>query len=177
MSDSATSARPYARAVFELARDAGTLAAWRERLQALATLAGMADARALFGMPGVARQQLTDVVSEAAGIDDGAGRNFVRLLAVNRRLGLLPAIFDAFEPLRREHEGTAEVTVTTATEVDESQRAKLVEAIERHLSLRADVRWDVDAELLAGARIRAGDQVIDATASSQLDQLRHALTA
>lgn len=177
MSDFATSARPYARAVFELARDAGALDAWRERLRTLASLAGMDAAHALFGMPGIDRHTLTEVVCEAAGIDDDAGRNFVRLLAANRRLTLLPAIFTGFETLRREHDGAAEVTITTATEVDETQRGKLVQAIERHLGRRADVHWAVDADLLAGARIRAGDQVIDASASSQLEQLRQALTA
>ena len=39
------------------------------------------------------------------------------------------------------------------------------------------MHWAVDADLLAGARIRAGDQVIDASAGSQLEQLRQALTA
>ncbi|MGB0213335.1 F0F1 ATP synthase subunit delta, partial [Algiphilus sp.] len=64
MSDFATSARPYARAVFELARDAGALDAWRERLQTLASLAGMDAAHALFGMPGIDRHTLTEVLND-----------------------------------------------------------------------------------------------------------------
>lgn len=177
MSDFATSARPYARAVFELARDSGSMDGWRERLQRLAALAELDVARALFTLPGVGAEQLSDIVCEAAGIDDEQGRNLVRLLAANRRLSLLPAVFAGFETLRRTHEGTVEVTMTTASDIDEAQRAKLVAALERHLGRSADVHWAVDPELLAGVRIRAGDQVIDASASSQLEQLRNALTA
>lgn len=177
MSDLATAARPYARAVFELARDGADFDRWSGALETLAGLAGMADARALFTLPGVGREHLAEVVCDAARSDDAQVRNLVRLLADNGRLTLLPAIRDVFDELRRAHEQAVEVTLTTAVEVDAAQRQVLSAAVARRLGRRADIHWEVDASLLAGARIRAGDQVIDATAASQLDQLRHALTA
>lgn len=177
MSDLATAARPYARAVFDLARTGGDFDRWSDALERLAELASMADAQAMFSLPGEDRERLAELVCEAARCDDEQVRNLVRLLAENRRLTLLPALRDVFSDLRRAHEQAVEVTLTTAVEVDDAQRQKLSGAVEHRLGLRADIRWEVDESLVAGARIRAGDQIIDLSAASQLDRLRHALTA
>lgn len=177
MSDLATAARPYARAVFELARDRGTLGAWGDALATLAGLAAVPEMRALFGLPGVDRERVGEIVCEAAHLDDEPHRNLIRLLAQNQRLLLLPYIRDAFDELRRTEEQSADVTLTTAAQVEESLRESLARAVERHLGRRAAIRWEVDESLIAGARIRAGDQVIDASAASQLEQLRESLTA
>ncbi len=53
----------------------------------------------------------------------------------------------------------------------------LIDAIKRKLGREVTVTWTLDASLLAGARIRAGDMVIDASVTGELDRLRHALIA
>jgi F-type H+-transporting ATPase subunit delta len=172
MSETATAARPYARAVFELANQGGDVAQWSEFLGRLAALARMEEARRLIAQPGVDKDQVADILAEAAKAEGDAERNFVRLLAHNRRLLLLPTIADIFGGLRREQEAIADVTLTTAVEISEEQRQALANAIERHLGRKADIHWEIDESLIAGARIRAGDQVIDASAAAALEQLR-----
>ena len=65
--------------------------------------------------------------------------------------------------------------ITTATDADEAQKAALAEAVAKRLAREVNVSWDVDASLVAGAVIRAGDLVIDGSVAGDLDRLRQAV--
>ena len=67
--------------------------------------------------------------------------------------------------------------VTTAVEADEAIRGALAEAIARRLARKVNVSWSVDASLLGGALIRAGDTVIDGSVVGELERLRQAVAA
>ena len=93
MAESATVARPYARAAFEFAQGARALARWGDLLETAATVVRDERFAALLGNPKVTTLALADIVIDIAGERaDGHGRNFVRLLAQNQRLALLPEI-------------------------------------------------------------------------------------
>jgi F-type H+-transporting ATPase subunit delta len=68
------------------------------------------------------------------------------------------------------------VGITSAVELPEAQRKALVDAIGKRLSRAVQVQWSVDAELIAGAVIRAGDTVIDGSAQGELRRLQTALS-
>ena len=177
MSEQATLARPYARAVFELAREGGDFAAWSEALAALSEAVAAPEVAALIGHPALTRAQLGEAFAEALKGASAPVRNLVRLLAENGRLRLLPAIRDGYEALRAEAEGRVDVRVTTAVEADEAIRGALAEAIARRLARKVNVSWSVDASLLGGALIRAGDTVIDGSVVGELERLRQAVAA
>jgi len=176
MSQTTTAARPYARAAYDLAQETGHVEAWADLLARLDDLSEMNDVQNLIRQPGIDKKRLAAVLAEAAGAEESSGQNFIRLLAENRRLALLPAIRSIFDALRREAEEVVDVTVTTATTVQEEQRATLRAAIEKHFGRKTELHWAVDEDLIAGARICAGDQVIDASAAGALEQLRDAVT-
>lgn len=177
MAELSTAARPYAKAVFELAQSAGTLADWSRQLQALAALVADPQVAALIGHPAVSREQLAGLLIDGAKLSDDGARNLVKLLAENKRLPLLPMIAEQFEALKNAAEQRVDVEITTAAAVDEAERKTLVDAVARRLSREVAVSWHTDETLLAGARIRAGDLVIDASMAAELDKLRHALVA
>lgn len=176
MSQTTTAARPYARAAYDLAQETGHVDAWADLLAGLDDLSAMKDVQNLIRQPGIDKKRLAAVLAEAVGAEEASGQNFIRLLAENRRLPLLPAIRSIFDALRREAEGVVDVTVTTATTVQDEQREALRAAIEKHFGRKTELHWAVDEALIAGARICAGDQVIDASAAGALDQLRDAVT-
>src|ERR1041385_2484414 len=105
MAEPSTVARPYAEAAFRLADEAGALARWSEMLGGLA--AGAADAR---GRPATADPRLSDAERAGLFIAVLGGRlsadaeNFVRVLAQNDRLTLLPEIREQFEALTNDRE-------------------------------------------------------------------------
>lgn len=176
MSQTTTAARPYARAAYDLAQQTGHVQAWADLLARLDDLSAMKDVQNLITQPGIAKQLLAEVLAEAVGAEEQEARNFIRLLAENRRLAVIPAIRSIFDALRRDAENVVDVTITTAITVQDAQRDALRAAIEKHFGRKTELHWAVDEDLIAGARIRAGDHVIDASAAGALDQLRDAVT-
>jgi len=176
MAEAATIARPYAKAAFQAARDAEVLPAWSEALRlgaALTQNAGIAD---LITSP---RLSLDQVVSLFAGLGgpaiDGHWQNFVRLLATNKRLEVLPEIGAEYERLRAHYENELDVVVTSAIALDAAEKSKLAQAL--HARFKRDVRMTlaVDPGLLGGAVIRAGDLVIDGSVQGRLHRMAAAL--
>ena len=176
MAELSTLARPYAKAVFELARDEGRLAEWSALLAGLATAVSDKQVAAAIGHPAVGRGQLTDVLVQAmGGKATEHAKNLLRLLAEYDRLKLAPAIAEQFEALRAEHERRIDVEIVSAAPVDAAQQQALVAAVKKKLNRDVTVEWKTDPSLIAGARIRAGDTVIDGSISGELARLRQAL--
>jgi F-type H+-transporting ATPase subunit delta len=178
MAELQTLARPYAKAVFELAHQGGALQQWSQTLRTLNGAVSDAKVAALLADPRLSRHDVAGVLIAALGERlDGQGRNFVQLLAENNRLAALPAIVEEFEALRAEAERRVEVEITTATAVAEPQQQALVGAVKKRLAREVQVSWKTDAALIAGAVIRAGDLVIDGSVAGELNQLRQAVAA
>lgn len=175
MAELSTLARPYAKAVFELAREGGDLAAWSDSLSALSSALSHEDVAGLIGHPALTRTQLGEALVEALTCADDQVKNLVRLLASNGRLKLVPAIAAEFEQLRAAAENRVDVQITTATDADDALKAALAEAVAKRLAREVNVSWNVDESLVAGAVIRAGDLVIDGSVAGDLDRLRQAV--
>jgi len=180
MADKATIARPYAKAAFREASAAGKLGQWATLLERAAAVAADARVAVLFGSPKVTPAQLGQLFIEVAGADgqsgiDAGGRNFLQMLADNRRLGFLPEIARLFGQLKDEAEGLVDVQVTTATPVGEGEQQQIAAALEKRFGRKVRVHTDVDATLIGGAVVRAGDLVIDGSIKSRLERLAYAL--
>jgi F-type H+-transporting ATPase subunit delta len=178
MADKSTIARPYAKAAFEEARDRARLGPWSEALRTSAAVVGDARVQALLGNPRVTPEELAALVIEIAGSQlDEEGRNFVRTLADNRRLALLPEISAIFDELKSEAEGVIDVTVTSAAPLDDAQRRKLTAALEQRLGRSVRLQCATDPALIGGAVLRAGDLVIDGSLRSRLERIAYALAS
>ena len=178
MADKSTIARPYAKAAFEEAHERKRLGPWSEALRTAAAVIGDARVEALIGNPRVTPEELAALVTEIAGPQlDEEGRNFVRTLADNRRLALLPEISALFDQLKGEAEGVIDVTVTSAAPLDDSQRDKLAAALQRRLGRSIRLQCATDPTLIGGAVLRAGDLVIDGSLRGRLDRIAYELTA
>ena len=176
MVEQSTLARPYAKAIFKLARGADDRQAWSERLAMLAELAVHEDIERLARNPRVSADQLAGIFCEAAGKMLGEqGRNLVLLLAQNKRLTLLPAIRAEYEILRARAEGTVDVDVATAVPLDEAQRERLAKRLAQRFGREVRLHCHVDGKLMGGAVIRAGDLVIDGSVRERLDRLASAM--
>ena len=172
MAEKATIARPYARAAFGHAHSRGRLAAWSGLLGVAAAVTADARVKALLQNPTVSADRVVDLVAGIAGdLADEEGRNFLRVLAANRRLALLPQIIEQFEKLRSEVENTLDVHVTTVYALDDAQRARLSASLGRRFGREIRLHETVDATLVGGAVVRAGDLVIDGSLKGRLEQL------
>lgn len=176
MAEPITIARPYAEAVFKLARDTNSLAGWSRMLEALDALVRDERMQTRIVDPNVSAHELESLILGVAGDSiDGAGRNFLQLLIDNDRLLLLPEIRGHYDELRRQHEGILEARIISALPLDEQQRSELVSRLEARHKRKVSAAVEVDPRLIGGVRIVIGDKVIDATVRGKLDAMAAAL--
>ncbi len=167
-----TLARPYARAAFEVARDAGHLAEWSDTLKFAAQVASSSEIKQFIGDPRVGREQLRELIMELGGERFNAKvENFLKVLMNYGRLELLPEIAAMYEFYRREAESRLRVQVSSAMPMNDEETDQLVERLKARFGREIDLDVDVDESLIGGAVIRAGDQVIDGSVRGRLEQL------
>ena len=177
MSELTTAARPYARAAFDIAKANGEQQKWTDMLGFMAAVAHDPTMTALLDSPRLSQNQAAEMfISVCEEKIDQRGKNFIRLLAENDRLKLLPEITALYEHYRAEAEGTIEAEVISASEVSESQLAKITASLKNRLGKEVRLTSKIDSSLIGGAIIRAGDLVIDGSVSGRLEKLSTALT-
>ena len=173
MAERATIARPYAKAAFEAAREARAFAPWSAGLAVAAEIVIDERVTALIKNPELPAPTVADFIIGVAGDKlDAHMQNFVRVLAENHRLLLLPEILAHYEVMRADVENTVDVEVISAVKLDPAQAEKLAGALNTRLKRRVNMRNSVDASLLGGAVIHAGDLVIDGSVRGRLQRLR-----
>ncbi|MDH3325717.1 MAG: F0F1 ATP synthase subunit delta [Gammaproteobacteria bacterium] len=172
MAEATTIARPYAQAVFELAKGAGKLAGWSDALTLLSAVASEKSVSALISNPNVTSDQLVEFfVSICADKLDQEGKSFLKVLAENGRLNVMSEIAANFDELKAEAEKTVKAEVVTAFELDAKQTSKLEAALKKRLGCEVEITSRVDNSIIGGAIIRAGDMIIDGSVTTQLDRL------
>jgi F-type H+-transporting ATPase subunit delta len=130
VAERATIARPYAKAAFEYARAANATAPWSQGLKSAAEIVADKRVAPLTKSPQWSPTDLGGLIADAAGADLNAPmQNFVRVLAENHRLLLLPEISALYEELRAEVENTVDVEVISAIPINHAQQEKLAEAL------------------------------------------------
>jgi F-type H+-transporting ATPase subunit delta len=178
MAEPSTVARPYAEAAFQLAEDGNALAKWAEMLGALALVARDERVQRAAANPNLSDDQVAGLfIAILAGRLSAEGENYVRVLAQNKRLELLPLIHEQFERLKNEREGVVEAEVQSAFELTHAQVADLVQRLEKKTGRTVRAKVEVSKDLIAGVRILLGDKVIDGSARAQLAALESALKA
>lgn len=179
MADQTTLARPYAQALFELASADGALADWSAALDAAGTLVALPEVAELVGDPSISEARLLEMLQSLLGelppatplTGDGHGRNFLKLLIANDRVGLLPEIAERFQALKLQAENTVDVTITTAAAMDDSQENQITQALRARLGRDINVTTAINEDLIGGAVIRAGDFVIDGSVRTKLTKM------
>ena len=176
MAESVTIARPYAQAVFRLAKESGTQAAWLERLQRLTLIAEDAGMAKVIGNPRFSARQVADLLISLTG--EAGNRelsSFVDLLAENERLDVLAQILDIFEQIKSEDEGVKDALITSAYPLDSAQLNNLMPQLETHFASRLRPHVEVAEELIGGVKVAVGDQVLDISVRGKLEAMATAL--
>jgi F-type H+-transporting ATPase subunit delta len=177
VAERATIARPYAKAAFEYARETNAFAAWSQGLESAAQIVADPSVAPLTKSPQWPVASLVSLITDVAGAKLDAGmQNFVRVLAENRRLLLLPEIAAHYEELRAAVENTLDVEVISAVTLSDAQADKLKQALSTRLKRTVRMQNSVDSTLLGGAVVRAGDLVIDGSLKGRLERLATDLT-
>ena len=182
MSANTTIARPYAKAIFELALDNKQLQQWSIWLNMLGEYIQNEDVHSFFHNPVTTGVEHADVLISLvektfAGSIDANGKRLIQLLATNTRLDVMPSIAVQFDCMRANEEKTLVVQVTSFSALNQQQEERLVDALSRRLDRRVSLDVTIDESLLGGAIIRANDLVIDGSVRGKLTTLGAELAA
>ncbi len=177
MAELVTIARPYAQAVFRLAKDSGQLVQWSEMLRFIAEIWSNDQVQLALANPKLTKD---DVERFLVGIGgerlDGVARNLLIVLVRNDRLLALPHIVELYERLREEYEHIIEARVDSAFPLSDQQLASLVATLERRTGRKVQATVTVAPELIGGVTVKIGDDVWDASVRGQLSNMATALT-
>ncbi|PVZ81896.1 F0F1 ATP synthase subunit delta [Serratia sp. S1B] len=175
MSEFITVARPYAKAAFDFAVENQSVERWQQMLTFAAAVTGNEQMAELLSGD-IAPDTLSKTFIAVCGDElDEHGQNFIRVMAENRRLQVLPAVLQQFIALRATLESTVEVDVLSASALNDEQQVKIAAAMEKRLSRKVKLNCKIDKSVLAGVVIRAGDMVIDGSVRGRLERLADVL--
>ena len=176
--EASEAAARYARAIFELAKEANALdavqadfvkfaAAWKES----------ADLRDAARSPLIDPQEKANALSAVAqrlGISE-LGRKAIGVAAKNRRAAELPAIASVYRTLVARERGARQVEIISARPLGADEKAAIVEALGKQLGAKVEAETSVDDSLIGGFVVRVGSRQFDASVKAKLDALRLAL--
>ena len=172
MADFTTAARPYAKAVFDIAKEANELDSWGDALTNLANVVVDTHINELLSNPETSKQAKGEALIQILGDNlNDKQKNLVKLMAENGRLQLMPDVLAQFEVARAKAENKIEAEVVSAFELTAEQTDDLVKTLKNKLGCDITLTTTIDESLIGGVIIKAGDTIIDASMKSQLDSL------
>ncbi|MXN88823.1 F0F1 ATP synthase subunit delta [Pasteurella canis] len=175
MSELTTIARPYAKAAFDFAVEQSAVEKWAEMLKFSSELI-KDETMQTFLNSSFSSNKLADTVISICGDQlDQYGQNLIRLMAENKRLIVLPAVYQEFQHYVEEHQKIVEVQVISAQPLNVAQSEKIVAAMEKRLARKVKLNCSLDSSLIAGVIIRTDDFVIDGSSRGQLARLANEL--
>jgi F-type H+-transporting ATPase subunit delta len=171
-----TSARRYARAIFELAQGKGEIDAWSRRLQAVQAVLTEERARRVLSNPTIPPAQRLQVVDGLASSALGKeGLNLAKLLVASRRVAAVDGIVEEFGRLADEAAGRVRATATTAVELSPADTRRISNELTERLGKEVVLEVRVDPAIVGGMVLQFGDRVIDASVAGRLQRLRRRL--
>jgi F-type H+-transporting ATPase subunit delta len=171
MSELTTVARPYAKAAFDYAVEANAIENWYEML-IFAAEVSKNETITNYLSGGASVEQAQELFLNVCGEQlNSNGQNFVKVLAENERLLVLPQVVQQFGELKAEYDKEVTVEVKAAVELSADQQANISAALEKRLARKVKLNCSVDASVVSGLVIKAGDMVIDGSVRGKLDRL------
>jgi F-type H+-transporting ATPase subunit delta len=170
MAEYVTLARPYAKAAFDFAKNSELIESWMKQLTVSAGIASISEVADSFSSPTKNNDQLVDIL---VGSDADSGyRNFVALMADNNRLALLPDVVNVYKYISDQDAKSLSADVYTAVELDQDQLESIKSSLSKRTGKTVNLNQHLDVSLLSGARIVAGDLVIDGSLKAKLEKLK-----
>ena len=177
MAENTTAARPYARAVYQTAQQHGDIQSWGDALALMAAVVSNDAMRDVLDNPRLGREQKGEALLKVIGDKlSPQQQNLIRLMAENNRLNALPDVAEQFEVFRAEAEGKIDAQVLSAFELNDEQVNAITTTLKNKLGREVSITTAIDASLIGGVVIKAGDTIIDGSMKSRLESLALSLS-
>ena len=168
----------YASALYDLASEQNAVPAVESDLEKLnSAIRESDDLAALVNNPQITRQAAGKAMDGVAGLLglSTLTKNFLGVLAGNRRLSALPGMVRAFAAIAAAHRGEVTAQVTSAHPLDDAQLAALAAKLKTREGRDVKLKTAVDPDILGGLVVRIGSQMIDSSIRTRLNSLAQAM--
>ena len=178
MAEISTIARPYAVAIFNLAKEEKALSEWSDMLALMSGIVENEDINSFINDSKVLDEDREKLILNICGDKINlSGKNLIKLLVEYKRLSILSAITLLFEELKDKDEGVIEAEIIMAEQPDKKLVAQLLQSLEKRFNKKIEGKVVIDKSIVGGTKIVVGDTVIDASVRGQLDNLAYTLKA
>lgn len=171
MADLLSIARPYAKAAFEVAKEYKQMDQWSLALRQLSFASQEKEMQLLLKNPNIGNEKCCEILSVFA--TEKTLLHFLKVLAENDRLALLPEVSTLFEAMLAKASGFLALTITSAFEMDEAQEKQTEEKLAKQFHSKIRAEFKVDPSIIGGLLVRSEDWVMDATILGQVKRLKH----
>jgi F-type H+-transporting ATPase subunit delta len=166
-------AQVYARALFEVAEDAGKLDEVREQLGQLTdALSGDRDLQVFFFSPYFSSQEKIEGLEKAVSGAEPIFLNFLKLLIEKHRMPALLRVRRVYNSLWEDYNKLLPVEITSAVELDAKIVKHIGDRISEQTGRKVELSANVEPDILGGIVVRVGNQVLDASIRRRLELLR-----
>ena len=168
----------YATALFDLADNASALDQVAGDLRQIEVMMAESDVlRKMIRSPAISRRDQSSAM-QALLKKSGAfelTRNFVGVVASNRRLFVLADIIKDFLMLLAGRRGEMTAEVASAKALSDSQKAQIVAALQNSVGGNISLNSTVDPEILGGLVVKIGSRMVDSSLQTKLQHLKLAM--
>jgi F-type H+-transporting ATPase subunit delta len=175
---SATAARRYAEAAFQLATRDDAIDAYGEGLDLAVQVLASDEAREIVRNPArPLRERIEFVNGMLATRVPEPVLKLVSLLVERGRVDRLPHVASEYRRLRNRERGVVEALATAASPLTDDETAALRQKVATITGRTVDLRVEVNESLIGGLTVRVGDTLYDASVRGRLERLRERLVA
>jgi len=172
MINSATISRPYAKAILALTRDNDSDGRWLEILEFLSSVVSDAKAKLLLSNLAITHEVKAQFLCEVGDtVLNQQAKNFIRILAKNKRLLIIPVIYRMYYELLQQEQKKLNVRLITAHQLDKDLLEELRDTLVVDFSEQVILQHETDPKLIAGGKIKIGDRVVNSSVQNRLRTL------
>ena len=165
-------ARPYAKAIFSAALDAGTHETVAQDLALLSLVSQTQEVSRLIEDPELSKEKIAQII---IGLADGEVGNLankmLELLADNKRLNLIEAINTSYQELLEQHNKTSSIVVNVANQPSEDNKNIIIEKLLAEHGEGSKIEFSEDPSIMGGLSIKIGDETLDLSIRGKVKKL------
>ena len=165
-------ARPYAKAIFSAALDAGNHEIAAKDLALLSAVSQTQEVSRLIEDPELSKDKIAQTIIELAdGEVDKLAKKMLELLADNKRLNLIEAINTSYQELLEQHNNTSSIVVNVANQPSEDNKNMIIEKLLSEHGEGSNIEFSEDPSIMGGLSIKIGDETLDLSIRGKVKKL------
>ena len=173
MSELLTQSRPYAEAIFDIAKEAQTLDAWVSDLSIVVSAMQEEAVKILINTPDLSQRNKAEIFTSLfEGEISKKVSNFVLVIGQANRINLLESVLESFKRLVALEKNQKNVMVASSYSLEQDQLDKIQTALQKRTGSEINISTHLDKSLIGGIKISYEDQVIDLSLKNKLEALK-----